>query len=404
MNMIMKSHTLAAATAHLLDSATPLLTKDAGGDPLDLLAKKFGDHVSEVLSKLGATNTDLAGIKEQLATIEQRAARVGGADQPYRAKSIGSEVEDSTELRDFVDRAASGKGAASIQIKATLTSATTNAAGSVGAGLVPTRDPNFVALPTRRLTVRDLLPTVQVSSNSVEILRQKARSSNAGMVAEGAAKPESDVQFELVQIPIRTIAHWTKASRQILDDIPQLSGIIDGELIYGVKLKEEDQLLNGDGTGQNILGMVPQATAYSAPFVPTGTVTMIDMIGLAILQGALTNVPPDGVVVNSADWMRMSLLKDAGGNYILLDPQKQLVRQLFGLPVVDTPAMTVDKFLVGAFQPATTLYDRWQARVEVGYVNDDFTRNLVTVLGEERVGLAVKRPTALIYGDFGNVA
>ena len=76
---------------------------------------------------------------------------------------------------------------------------------------------------------------------------------------------------------------------------------------------------------------------------------------------------------------------------------------LFGLPVAITPAMPVDKFLLGAFAEQT-LYDRWQARIEVGFSGTDFTDNLVTVLGEERIGLATKRPEALIYGDFGNIA
>ena len=97
-------------------------------------------------------------------------------------------------------------------------------------------------------------------------------------------------------------------------------------------------------------------------------------------------------------------MKDADGKYILGDPQAVVQPSLFGLPVVATKAMTVDKFLVGDFASAGTLYDRWQPRVETGYVNDDFTRNLVTVLAEERVAFAVKQATALTYGDFGNLA
>ena len=407
---MLHSYPVTAAAAHLLASATPIRTKEAS-DPLDMLAKKFGDHVAEVLNKLGATNQDLAGIKEQLSVIEQKAARSGSnpSNDPV-ASGIGSKVVNSAELQDFIsrmDNLPSGKGAASIQIKATLTSATTNAAGSVGAGLVAYRDPQFVNMPNRRLTVRGLFGApVPVTGNSVEIVREKGRNLNAGMVAEGAAKPQSDIQFELVPVPIRTIAHWTKASRQVLEDIPQLGDILEGELMYGVGLKEEEQMLNGDGTGQNLLGMIPQATAYSAAFTPANA-QIIDTIGLAILQSALANLPADGIVIHPSDWMRMCLLKDVGGNYLLGwnngGPAAAANRVLFGLPVVDTPAMTVDKFLVGAFQQAGTVYDRWQARIEVGFDSDDFTKNLVTVLCEERVALGLKRPAALIYGDFGLV-
>jgi HK97 family phage major capsid protein len=71
--------------------------------------------------------------------------------------------------------------------------------------------------------------------------------------------------------------------------------------------------------------------------------------------------------------------------------------------VVATQAIAVDKFLTGAFRMGAQVFDRWDARVETGYVNDDFTKNLVTILAEERLALAVYRPEAFIYGDFGRI-
>ncbi|MDX0773563.1 hypothetical protein GOD44_03700 [Sinorhizobium medicae] len=44
-------------------------------------------------------------------------------------------------------------------------------------------------------------------------------------------------------------------------------------------------------------------------------------------------------------------------------------------------------------------------RVDVSTEHSDFfVRNLVAILAEARIGLAVKQPLALTYGDFGNVA
>lgn len=395
MNMRLPYHVTAAA-AHLLASATPIHTKD--GDPLDVLAKKFGDHVSEVLTKLGATNDQLRGVQEQLAELEQKADRVGGSDGERR-ESWGQAFIKARG--DDLQRIASERGRSSLEMKATLTSATTDSAGSVGSLVVPHRD-TMVGLPRRRLTIRDLLNVVQITSGSVEYPRQSALNNNANVVAEGALKPESDMKFELKNVPVRTIAHFMKASRQILDDAPQLRDMIDQELRYGLALVEESQLINGDGTGQNLTGMATVATPYSAP-ITISSPNSIDMIGLAILQASLTNTPPDGIVIHTSDWWRMRLIKDTQGKYILGDPMTVVQPSLFGLPVVATEAATVDKFLVGSFS-SQTLYDRWSARVEVGFVNDDFTKNLVTVLGEERVGFAVKRPEALIYGDFGNIA
>lgn len=161
--------------------------------------------------------------------------------------------------------------------------------------------------------------------------------------------------------------------------------------------------MNGDGTGQHLFGLIPNATAFSAPFTITDS-NMIDKIGLAVLQQSLTEFTSDGIIVNSADWMRMRLLKDADGKYILGDPAIDVQPALFGLPVVPTQAMTVDKFLVGGFK-LQKLYDRMQPEVLIATENsDDFEHNLLTARCEERLALIVRQPGALIYGDFGNVA
>ena len=63
-----------------------------------------------------------------------------------------------------------------------------------------------------------------------------------------------------------------------------------------------------------------------------------------------------------------------------------------------TPMLSQGKFFTGDFR-TVKLYDRWQARVEVGYVDQDFIKNLVTVRAEERIALAVTRPLAVVYGS-----
>lgn len=388
-----------AAIAHLAKSAVPLQTKDAG-DPLEQISKKFGDHTAVVMAKLGATNERIELITKEIDDLnsKQMLGNLGGGESN---SSIGLRVSMDEELKLFASNSASGRGGASVQIKSALTSATTDIDGSVGAGIVPNRDMSYVGLPKRRMTIRDLLPVVQVNGNSVEVLVQTGRTNAAATVAEGALKPQSSIKMGLVTVPIRTLAHWIKASRQVLDDMPQLISIIDDELIYGLKTKEEEQLLYGDGTGQNLSGLVSEASAFTAPSdVEVAQANSIDMLGLAILQNALADLPADGIVVHPSDWMQMRLLKNTAGEYLLGNPATNPQRVLFGLPVVDTPAMNKTNFLVGQFKAAATLYDRWAARVELGFVDDDFTRNLVTVLCEERIGLAVKRPDALTYGSF----
>lgn len=390
-NLTPSARAILAAGAHLR-------RKDAG-DPFEVLTKKFGDHADATIRRIAEADQRIAETGERLAHLEQKteAAQYGGG--PVRPQSWGEQFTGDHGLKAFAEEA-SRPSRFRMQMKGTLTTGAT----SGGSLAVPTRDPAAAMLPKRRLTVRDLLTVLRVSSGSVEYVAQTVRPGAAGTVAEGAVKPESEAAFELRRVDTRVIAHWLPASRQILEDAPQLQGTIDVELRYGLALKEEEQLLNGDGLGANLDGFIPSATAFADPMgLPSPT--MIDTIGSAVLQAALAEFPADGIVIHPADWMRMRLLKDTDGKYLLGDPQADVEPRLFGLPVVPTQAMAVDTFLVGAFAQAGTLYDRWEARVEVSTEHADFfTRNLVAVLAEERLGLAVKQPGALVSGSFGNAA
>ena len=250
-----------------------------------------------------------------------------------------------------------------LEVKATITSATTAADGSAGDLLVPTRDATYVG-PKRGLTVRNLLPVVQVSGNSVEYAQQTSYTNSADTVAEGVLKPQSELQYDLVQVPIRTLAHFVVASRQILEDVPQLQGLIDTELRYGLQYAEELQLLNGGGTGTDLNGIATQATAFAAGSLIIASATKLDVIGAAIHQNALAEEPVTGIVVHPSDWTDMRLLKNTDGEYIMGPPGADVEPRLFGVPTVVTQAMSAGSFLVGNFR-AATLYDRWQARVEL---------------------------------------
>ena len=348
--------------------------------------------------------------KARLDELEQKAARGGGS--PERIKSLGEQFTESDAFKGFADSGFSrGKNASvafktdlsAVRTKATIMSATTDTAGAAGDLLQATRVGGILPLPERRLTVRDLLSPGRMDGNALEYVKETGFTNSAAPVAEGALKPESDLKFDLVTTSAKVIAHWMKASRQILSDASQLRSYIDNRLMYGLGYVEENQLLNGDGTGQNLLGIVPQATAYSAP-ITIATPTQIDILRLAMLQAALAEYPATGMVLHPTDWAAIELTKDTTGRYIIGNPQGTIAPTLWGLPVVATQAMAVDKFLVGAFKLGAQVFDRWDARVETGYVNDDFVKNLVTILAEERLALAVYRPEAFVYGDLGRVA
>src|SRR5690606_35169866 len=298
--------------------------------------------------------------------MEQKLARASGSD-PEEQKSFGQQFIEDEGVKAWLENSPS-KGKADVRFKATITSATTNADGSAGAGVPVTRLPGVLELPQRRLTVRDLLTQGRMDGNSLEYVRETGFTNNAAGVAEGGLKPSSDIKFDLVQTSAKVIAHWMKASRQILDDFGQLRSIIDQRLIYGLAYYEENQWLNGDGTGQNLHGILPQATAIA---VPAGTVTptpmtAIDTLRIAMLQAALAEYPATGHVLNPIDWAGIELTKDSEGRYIIGNPQGTAQPTMWGLPVVSTQAMTAGSFLTGAFKLGAQIFDRWDARVEVG--------------------------------------
>jgi len=368
----------------------------------DALGKaKAGEKLTEdAKGKADEALTKMNGLTERLAQLEQVVSEKGDGNGDDKPKSIGEQFVEGEGFKAFEGTgfSKSARGG-DLKIKATLVSATTDTAGAVGDAIRTTHLQGIQPLPQRRLTVRGLITPGQMDGNSLDYVQETGFNNNAGMVAEGAAKPSSDIKFELLSTSAKVIAHWFKASKQVLSDIAQLRSIIDQRLLYGLALKEEQQLLYGDGTGQNLLGIVPQATPYAAP-IAIADLNKLDVLRLAMLQAALAEYPATGHVMNPIDWTEMELMKDTIGRYVIGNPQGGVAPTLWRLPVVETQAMNVGKFLTGAYQMGAQLFDRWEGRVEAGYENDDFTKNLVTILGEERLALAVYRPQAFVYGDF----
>jgi HK97 family phage major capsid protein len=360
------------------------------------LSASTKEAVDELLTKHNEAAQQVETITARIDEIDQKMVRSGRDDET--PKTLGERFVEDENVKAWLGSSPS-KGKADLRVQATLTSATTNADGSVGDAIDSTRLPGLLPLAQRRMTVRDLLTPGRMDGNTLEYVKETGFTNAAAATAEAAAKPESTLKFDLVSTSAKVIAHFMKASRQVLDDISQLKSVIDQRLIYGLAYVEEAELLSGDGTGQHLTGIIPQATAYSAP-ATLSDLNIIDVMRLAMLQAVLAEYPATGHVLHPTDWATIETLKDDVGRYIIGNPQGTAQPTLWSLPVVATQAMTVRKFLTGAFKLGAQVFDRWDARVEVGYVNDDFTKNLVTILGEERLALAVYRPEAFIYGDF----
>lgn len=358
-----------------------------------LKAEADRKRVDELLSTQGALQAEVKQLTQTIAEMEGNGAGGDVQHLSLGAQFVASESFKALSAQDIP------RGKARHTMNAAITSLTTDADGSAGA-LVPTqRLPGVLEIPQRRLTIRDLVMSGSMGGNNLEYVRETGFTNNADVVAEGAEKPESSLKFDLVSTSPKVIAHWMKASRQILSDAPMLQSFIDGRLRYGLKFKEEQQLLNGTGAGQQLHGLIPQAQAYAGPITVAGE-TAIDRIRLALLQAELAELPSSGIVLNPADWAAIELMKDTLGRYLIGNPQGTLRPTLWNLPIVTTQAIAQGKFLAGAFNTAAQIFDRWEMTVQVATEHDnDFTHNMVTILCEERLGFAVYRPEAFVYGD-----
>lgn len=347
------------------------------------------DQVDEALTLMNEAKT-------RLDEVEQKQARRGD-DGQVEQKSLGQQMYESEQFKSFAENPRAG-GRATLHVK-DITSATTAAPGSAGALTTPQVVPGIVAPPNQILHIRDLIASGTTNGNSIEYIRETGFTNSAGaQTAEGALKAKSDLQFADETVAVRTLAHWVKASRQILDDAAQLESYIGGRLMYGLKLVEDRQLLNGDGLTGNLKGIIPQATAFADP-AALANYTVMDQLRLAQLQAVMAEYPASGHVLNPIDWAIMELSKDNEGRYIIGNPQGTAQPTMWGLPVVTTQAMGVSKFLTGAFNMGAQVFDRMQASIAIATENeDDFVKNMVTILCEERLALAVYRPEAFITG------
>lgn len=335
--------------------------------------------LSEQYKELTATVTDLGQ--------KQAEGFKGLGDQ--KIITAGGEFVNSEQFKSLV---AGNTQRVRIEVKNTVTSGATT--------VFPTQRPGIVAGDYLPLTIRQLFRAIPVGSNAINSLREASWVNSAAEVSQGAAKPESDLTFESYDVNIQTVAHWIKVSNQLLADAPAVTAYIDSRLRDGLNQRIDAQLLNGNGTSPNLSGLTD--TGNFTAYTPSSDDLLVDAINRAKYQLWALGYMPDVAIVNPADWGAMERTREGAGTgqYLYGAPGIGGNANPFGVRMVLSNNMPAGKFLVGAMDRAATLYTRSGAVVEMGYVNDDFTKNLVTIRAEERLGLGVEVPSAILYGDF----
>jgi HK97 family phage major capsid protein len=355
-------------------------------------------------------------------TKERESLTVSGLPMDTHGKTFGELFVESEGYKDFVGRFAKNgvipnavKGVQSnpfqIDSKALITGTSATSAGAAVRNdlYAPVTD----LVGERELTVRDLVTVGATDSDTVEYVRVTSKTNAAAPTAEATTaegptantttgvlepaagagiKPESAMALEVVSTSVKTIAHWIPMTKRAASDAGQVRTLVDNFLRYGLNEELEDQMVTGDGAGENFTGIL-NAGILTVGSAGTDIDAIVDAIRTVRVTGRRR---PTGLVIHPNDWYSAGFLlaKDTAGNYLVGDPRASVeqLNQLWGLQVVVSEAVTENTALVGDFRQAV-LWEREGVDVMVSDQHADFfTRNLLAILAEMRAAFGVLDP------------
>jgi HK97 family phage major capsid protein len=357
--------------------------------------------MSEV-AELQAKGNDVTELK---ANIEEVAAKL--LDLETKGVPNGTPENLGTLLAEKANelKAMKEKSGASVQI--TLKAAGTMALSTNTTGQIPQaeRESGITRIVRRNPFILELVNVGTIMSNVWEWVEQKNADGGAAMTAEGAAKSQADFDLVVASANVKKVTAYIKVTKEMLDDVELMRSEIDQELTELINLKIDDQLLNGTGLTVNLTGITTNATAWAAGAFALAipTPTKWDVLRTAINQVRVNLFEPNYIVMHPTDVTGMELSKDSTGQYVM-PPFAALDGTIVsGIRVVANTGVTIDKFLVGDFSKSGVRFKEG-VTINVGYENDDFTKNLVTILAEARLVQRVKSNHygAFVYGDFSD--
>lgn len=374
---------------------------DDVSERVETLQKELGEDQKAAIERL----------RDQLEEIRSDVNRPAGFAPQERKSVIERAMENEEFKRTLDDKLFKGfskfhvyapiKGLFPPSEQKTLIDSST--VGSSTPGILTPQRVGFVPLARRRLTLRDVLPSRSTTSNAVEFIR----ATSAPLVSpqtEGSAKGEAALTTTIATATVRTLAAWIPATRQVLADWSDLQRFIEDELLFALKKKEEEQILSGDGMGQNLEGLITGATAYDTGR-NVGSDTKLDTLRHGIAQLEAVDEEPSFLVIHPDDAEAVDLIKDQAsniGNYVAGEPKApgDVMSTLWRMSVVKTTAMDAGSFLVGDARRAE-IFDRQEAIIDISTEHANFfTENKVAIRVEERIALAIYRTSAFVYGTF----
>lgn len=382
-------------------------------DEVQEMAKLKSD--SEALLDQIKAAEDAEALVKSLGTPEEARTEEVKRTEERGAKSLGEHFVKGMGERGVLARFKGGNRVAQVDLPefgakaATDVHLTSTAPGTAEHMFQPDIDRNIVRVYDQRPTIADWLGAGTIALNAITYFIEKVWDDGANgqfaTVAEGARKPQLHApDYEEITEVLKKIAGFIKLSTEMAEDQDFLVSEINNRLLFQLLLTEEDQLLNGDGVGTNVKGLLNREGVQ----VQTSETEAanLDSIYKAINSVfTKTGLRADAVIINPADYEKIRLAKDANGQYyaggpftgqygvggVLVDPP------LWGLQTIQTTAVPAGTVLVGAGKQGATVYRKGGIRVETSNIDgEDFTHNRFTILAEERLTLAVRKPDAFV--------
>lgn len=381
--------------------------------------EQFNSAISEQLKQMD-NSAELSAVKSQLQETQQTLLRIKGAmekgeDGVVRVKSIEEQVAE--QLNDFITT--EKKGAKVVDLRGACKSGagfkkTINLVldkkevGTIMSGGAPhfgnAVDTAISVEPRANTILRQYSNVAAIGSRSLTYAQLINVEGDAAWVAEGGEKPMMDGELEEVTINAAKVALGAKLTEETLTDLPQLVAEIRAEIINKIGLKEEQGILTGNGQNGTIKGVASNLPAFNLTDVKIATPSIVDAIVAAytqIISNSNQSYVPNVVMINPLDWANMAREKDSTGR-----PLNENLAAILptGLNVVVSTAVAKGKLLIGDFN-YLNIRDYVMLTITFGWENDDFTKNLVTMIGEKRLMAYIKNQykTAFVYDTIANI-
>lgn len=371
---------------------------------------KTAHELADLGIKHDQLNKDYLELRAKFVGMEAELGRVAlnGARQEH--KSLSQVIAEHDGFKAAFGSDSGARSGFSLRVKhnmlfperKTLTSATI---GNVPAYLYsPTVLSGIVSEPQRMSHVRDLFAVVPDNSGSVQYVQENVFTNSAAVTPESGLKPASTITYLPKTEVQKTIAHYVKTTRQALRFIPTLQTTLEGRLSYGVRLKEDTELLYGDGSDDSLKGLKTlsgiQTYAWSEGIA---TDTKLDCIRRAITKAMVAEYPVNGLVLNPQDWEDIELTKDSNDRYIWVSVPEGGQSRVWKVPVVESNAISAGECALGAWNMGAELHVNDEIAIDITNSDgDDFKYNIVTIRAEEILCPVYIRPKAFVWVTFDN--